>query len=111
VDRIRGRRSFRRIVFVGDRVLQRSHIGVSMHLDVFIRNAFPWLMGYTPTCRVVRTSEMALCTSVMLEETAPRSTALASRDIERQLGSTARTWVTRAAGNDHIPTLAPISTN
>ena len=99
-DRINGRRSFRWIVLVGARVRQGKLLGVTLHFVVFIRNAFPWFVGCTPMLRVVRTLEMALCTRVMLEMTPPRWTALTSRAIERQLGSTAMTLARRAAGRE-----------
>jgi len=95
------------MVLIGERVLHGLFVGVALHFVVFIRNAFPWLVGCTPMLKVERTLETALCIRVMLELTAPRSTALASRDSERELGSTARTCVTRAAGSEYRPTLAP----
>jgi len=110
-DRISGNRSLRRMVFIGDRVLQYWPMGVRLHFVVFIRNTTAWFFGSTPIWNIPRTFDTALCTRVTLELTAPRSMALANRDIECQLGSTARTCVTRAAGNDHNPTLAPMSTN
>lgn len=69
MDRISGRRSFRKTVSVRDRVLHGVPSGVDRQSAPLMRKAWPWLVLSTPMCEAVRASETALCTRVMLDPT------------------------------------------